>query len=136
MTLAELLKELKGIDPETADDIGDIVNVISIKSDGSFTLDAYYPDFIIQGSIQQACERRGWTWCIYKQTPEEKKSHCAEISKITPGYDGDCYNQYHESCIAGKEADTAAEALLAAYILAAYIAAVKEEKRSTALAEE
>jgi len=53
-----------------------------------------------------------------------KTSHYAEISEIGPGYDGDYYNQYHESCIAGKEADTAAEALLAAYI-----AAVKEEKR-------
>ena len=51
MTLAALLEELKGIDPDTADDIGDIVNVISIMSDGSFSSDAYYPDFIIQSSI-------------------------------------------------------------------------------------
>ena len=83
-----------------------------------------YKHDIIQGRIQRACERRGWTWCIYKQTPEEKKSHYAEISEIGPGYDGDYYNQYHESCIAEKEADTAAEALLAAYI-----AAVKGKKR-------
>ena len=46
MTLYELLKKLKGIDPETADDIGDIVNVISILSYGSFSSDAYYPDII------------------------------------------------------------------------------------------
>jgi hypothetical protein len=124
MTLSELLEELKQIDPETELEISDITLNLDQWS-------APYKDDIIQGRIQRACERRGWTWCIYKQTPEEKKSHCAEISKITPGYDGDCYNQYHESCIAGKEADTAAEALLAAYI-----AAVKEERRSTALAEE
>lgn len=118
MTLAALLKELKGIDPDTTDDIGDIVNVISIMSNGSFSSDAYYPDFIIQGCIQRACEKREWTWNICKQTPEEEKSHYAEICEIGPGYDGDYYNQYHESGITWKEANSPAEALLGAYITA------------------
>ena len=132
MTLAALLKELKGIDPDTADDIGDIVNVISIMSNGSFSSDAYYPDFIIQGCIQRACERREWTWNICKQTPEEEKSHYAEICEIGPGYDGDYYNQYHESGITWKEANSPAEALLGAYITAIKIkqsASKKQHKK-------
>ena len=124
MTLSELLVELKAVDPDTADDIGDIVNVISIMSNGSFTLDAYYPDFIIQGCIQRACERRGWTWVVFKQTPDNEKSHCGEIGEVAPGYDREITMSNHEYCMASVEMDSAAEALLAAYV-----AAVKEEKR-------
>ncbi|MFA5409879.1 MAG: hypothetical protein WC343_13990 [Bacilli bacterium] len=124
MTLSELLVELKAVDPETVDDIGDIVNVISILSDGSFILDAYYPDFIIQGCIQRACERRGWTWVVFKQTPDNEKSHCGEIGEVAPGYDREITMSNHEYCTASVEMDSAAEALLAAYV-----AAVKEEKR-------
>jgi len=120
MTLSELLEELKGIDPETADDIGDIVNVISIKSDGSFSSDAYYPDFIIQGCIQRACERRGWGLVI-------------ERSKDSGPYEWSAYTGHEEPPGAFRAAyswgiryygGSAAEALLAAYV-----AAIKEEKR-------
>ncbi|MFA5434194.1 MAG: hypothetical protein WC319_15220, partial [Candidatus Paceibacterota bacterium] len=41
-----------------------------------------------------------------------------EICEIGPGYDGDYYNQYHESGITWKEANSPAEALLGAYITA------------------
>ena len=123
MTLSELLVELKAVDPDTVDDIGDIVNVISILSDGSSSSDAYYPDFIIQGCIQRACERRGWTWRVFKQTPDNEKSHCGEIGEVAPGYEGYCYEQYHEYCMASVEMNSAAEALLAAYV-----AAVKGEE--------
>jgi len=140
MTISELLEELMRLDHET----WEIIECgIPLKPlDQYFTFgygkktayqcrDAYLPVLQmekevalvwIQDCLQRACEKRGWTWCIYKQTPEEKHSHYAEINKIIPGYDGDCYNQYHESCIAWKEADTPAEALLTAYI-----AAVKKE---------
>ena len=124
MTLSELLEELKAADPETAEDIGDVVNVVSILSDGSFILDAYYPDFIIQGCIQRACERRGWTWVVFKQTPDNEKSHCGEIGEVAPGYDREITMSNHEYCMASVEMGSAAEALLAAYV-----AAVKEEKR-------
>ena len=97
MTLSELLEELKGIDPETADDIGDIANVISILSDGSFSSDAYYPDFIIQGCLQRACERREWGFIICNQV--------ANVCTKTSTYASEIY-------------DTPAEALLAAYIAA------------------
>ena len=113
MTLSELLEELKAVDPETAEDIGDVVNVISIKSDGSFTLDAYYPDFIIQGCIQRACERRGWPVVLsFDCDPDHPHTWVAEI----------CDGWALLGMAVGHESP--AEALLAAYV-----AAVKEEKR-------
>ena len=119
MTLSELLVELKAVDPDTADDIGDIVNVISIMSDGSFSSDAYYPDFIIQGCIQRACERRGWE---------------IDQNYRTRGRDGDLpKNMRYYAVVTSWDNDvhtyrgmgnSATEALLAAYV-----AAAKEEKR-------
>ena len=126
MTLSELLVELKAVDPDTADDIGDIVNVISIMSNGSFSSDAYYPDFIIQGCIQRACERRGWE---------------IDQNYRTRGRDGDLpknmryyavvtswYNDVHTYRGMGG---TSASALLAAYV-----AAVKEEKQVQCIHEQ
>jgi hypothetical protein len=120
MTLSELLEELKGIDPETADDIGDIVNVISILSDGSFSSDAYYPDFIIQGCIQRAIEQREWDlrqdqWVVNLDSTDEVYYYSAIVAGISetgrsPEYEGRGKSQ--------------ADALLAAYI-----AAVKGEKQ-------
>ena len=113
MTLSELLEELKGIDPETADDIGDIVNVISILSDGSFSSDAYYPDFIIQGCLQRACERRGWPLILsFDCDPDHPQTWVAERCD---GWALLGMAVRHES---------PSEALLAAYV-----AAVKGEKR-------
>ena len=112
MTLAALLKELKGIDPDTADDIGDIVNVISIMSDGSFSSDAYYPDFIIQGCIQRACERREWEGTLLWR----KGTSRAMILEFAGGFGA-------TERLSEREENSPAEALLAAYI-----AAVKEEK--------
>ena len=107
MTLAAFLEELKGIDPDTADDIGDIVNVISIMSDGSFSSDAYYPDFIIQGCIQRACERRGdWEVSIWW-----KDNKWVALIRLPGGY-----TDPHK--VFAEESDSAAEALLAAYIAA------------------
>ena len=111
MTLAALLEELKEVDPKLYDDISHL-ELIGWQQPRNQAMDH------LQGCIQRACERRGWTWSVYKQTPEEEKSHYAEISEIGPGYDGDYYNQYHESCITWKEANSPAEALLGAYITA------------------
>ena len=110
MTLSELLVELKAVDPETAEDIGDVVNVISIKSDGSFTLDAYYPDFIIQGGIQRACEKQELFYGQFSMS--HPGPYSADIT--------DANNVDHHWFGVG---DSPVEALLAAYI-----AAVKEEK--------
>ena len=113
MTLSELLVELKAVDPDTADDIGDIVNVISIMSNGSFSSDAYYPDFIIQGGIQRACERRGWPVVLsFDCDPDHPQTWVAEICD---GWALLGMAVRHES---------PSEALLAAYV-----AAIKEEKR-------
>ena len=120
MTLAALLKELKGIDPDTADDIGDIVNVISIMSNGSFSSDAYYPDFIIQGCIQRACERRGWGLVI-------------EWSKEGGPYEWSAYTGHEEPPGAFRAAYSWGiryyGGSAACALLAAYVAAVKGEKR-------
>ena len=119
MTLSELLEELKGIDPETADDIGDIVNVISILSDGSFSSDAYYPDFIIQGCLQRACERRGWEM---------------DQNYRTRGRDGDLpKNMRHYAVVTSWNRDVhtyrGVGSTSAVALLDAYVAAVKEENR-------
>ena len=111
MTLSELLADLKMVDYKTWNDIDlSLSFLINVNSPSGHAL--------IQSCIQRACESQGWTWNICKQTPEEEKSHYAEICEIGPGYDGDYYNQYHESGITWKEANSPAEALLGAYITA------------------
>ena len=117
MTLAALLEELKEVDPKLYDDISHL-ELIGWQQPRNHAMDH------LQGCIQRACEMRGWTWKVFKQTTDNEKSHCGEIGKVAPGYDGDYYNQYHEYCIASVEGDSAAEALLSAYI-----AAVREEAK-------
>ena len=118
MTLAALLEELKGVDADTEFDISEWCGQLQTIP----TCDL--GQALIQNSIQRACERRGWTWKVFKQTADNEKSHCGEIGKVAPGYEGYYYEQCHEYCMASIEADYAVDALLAAYI-----AAVKEEKR-------
>lgn len=96
MTLSELLVELKAVDPDTADDIGD------------------YPDFIIQGCLQRACERRGWPLILsFDCDPDHPQTWVAEICDGKGALLGMAVG--HES--------------LSEALLAAYVAAVKEEKR-------
>jgi hypothetical protein len=114
MTLSELLVELKAVDPDTADDIGEIINVISIMSNGSFSSDAYYPDFIIQGCLQRACERMGWPLILsFDCDPDHPQTWVAEICDGKGALLGMAVG--HES--------------LSEALLAAYVAAVKKEKR-------
>lgn len=112
MTLSELLEKLKVVDPEIELEISDI----------TLNLDQWsrpYEADIIQGCIQRACERRGWE---------------IEQNYRTRGRDGDLpknmryyavvtswYNDVHTYRGMGG---TSASALLAAYI-----AAVKEEDK-------
>ena len=113
MTLSELLEELKGIDPETELEISDITLNLDQWS-------APYKDVIIQCGIQRACERRGWGLVI-------------ERSKDSGPYEWSAYTGHEEPPGAFRAAyswgiryygGSAAEALLAAYV-----AAIKEEKR-------
>jgi len=115
MTLFELLDELKRVDLETYRKWFNDYDILGLDQ---WQLDS------LQGCIQRACERRGWTWKVFKQTADNEKSHCGEIGKVAPGYEGYYYEQCHEYCMASIEADYAAEALLAAYI-----AAVREEAK-------
>jgi hypothetical protein len=145
MTLSELLEELMGLDPETWDAI---VRGIPLKPFCLyFTFDRcgqrahQYPDAYLpfsqmerdvalswlQGCLQRACEMREWDlrqdqWVI-KMDGQNVVYHYATIEKGI-AETGEPFE--HEG--RGK---SQAEALLAAYV-----AAVKGGKRSTALAEE
>ncbi len=111
-TISKLLDKLREIDPGIWNTLTWQIKYVCGKEN------TFFIDSIIQSHIQRACEKQGWTWSVHKQTPEEEKSHYAEICEIGPGYDGDYYNQYHESGITWKEANSPAEALLGAYITA------------------
>ena len=118
MTLAVLLEELRGADPEQSEKLQCWIGRTRQFMNLEVPLECDLAQALIQNSIQRACEMRGWTWRVFKQTPDYEKSHCGEIGKVAPGYEGDYYEQYHEYCIASIEADSTAEALLAAYIAA------------------
>ena len=137
MTLSELLEELKGIDPDTWDVI---VRGIPLKPFCQyFTLDRcgqrahQYPDAYlpfsqmerdvalswIQGCIQRACERHGWELEQNYRTrgrngvlPKNMRHYA-----VVTSWDNDVHT-YHGM---GNSATKA--------LLAAYIAAVKKEKR-------
>jgi hypothetical protein len=69
---------------------------------------------LIQNSIQRACERREWHWLVCMDCWREGE-YRAEISIISES----CISDMVEiTTIAMKWGDTAAEALLAAYIAA------------------
>lgn len=112
MTLAALLEELRDVDAKAYDDISHL-ELIGWQQPRNHAMDH------LQGCIQRACERRGWE---------------IDQNYRTRGRDGDLpknmryyavvtswYNDVHTYRGMGG---TSASALLAAYI-----AAVKEEKR-------
>lgn len=123
MTPSKLLEELKGIDPETCEALrnypiycsGERALTVDLLESRNHVLVAD----ALQGCIQRACEKRGWE---------------IEQNYRTRGRDGDLpknmryyavvtswYNDVHTYRGMGG---TSASALLAAYV-----AAVKEEKR-------
>ena len=124
MTLSELLKELKQVDPETYEALrnypiycsGGETLTVNLLDSGNHVLVAD----ALQGRIQRACERRKWGMVI-------------EWSMDGGPYEWSAYIGHEEPPGAFKAAyswsvryygDSPAEALLAAYI-----AAVKEEKQ-------
>lgn len=108
MTLAALLEELKQIDPETYH-----LELVRLHQPRNRALDH------LQGCLQRACERHGWE---------------LEQNYRTRGRDGDLPQSmrhyaiitawYREVHTYRGMGDTAAESLLAAYV-----AAVKEEEK-------
>lgn len=120
MTLAALLEELKLVDPDTCEDVAEIANVIRIQSDGSISADADDVDFILQGVLQRVIAGR--------IDPNAEKTHQTWGMNLTIdrdgieawiwGPDGVEYSGF------GASGESPAEALLAAYI-----AAVKEEAK-------
>ena len=123
MTLSELLEELKQVDPETYEALRNY----PIYCSGGETLTVNLLDSrnqilvadALQGCIQRACEGHGWE---------------LEQNYRTKGRDGDLpKNMRHYAVVTSWDNDvhtyrgmckSQAEALLAAYV-----AAVKEEKR-------
>ena len=113
MTLSELLEELKEVDPKLYDDISHL-ELIGWQQPRNLAMDH------LQGCLQRACERRGWGLVI-------------ERSKDSGPYEWSAYTGHEEPPGAFRAAyswgiryygGSAAEALLAAYV-----AAIKEEKR-------
>ena len=113
MTLAALLEELKEVDPKLYDDISHL-ELIGWQQPRNQAMDH------LQGSIQRACERRGWylrqdQWVVNLDSTDEVYYYSAIVTGISetgrsPEYKGRGKSQ--------------AEALLAAYI-----AAVKKEAK-------
>ena len=112
MTLAALLEELKEVDAKAYDDISHL-ELIGWAQPRNQAMDH------LQGGIQRACERRGWEM---------------DQNYRTRGRDGDLpKNMRHYAVVTSWNRDvhtyrgvgnSATKALLAAYV-----AAVKEEKR-------
>ena len=104
---SEHLGELKGIDPETYEALRNYP--IYCSDDEALTVNLLESRNNIlvmdalQGCIQRACEKRGWCFMVC--------NHIADVSTEKDIYDSEIH-------------DYPAEALLAAYV-----AAAKEEKR-------
>jgi hypothetical protein len=114
MTLAALLEELRGADPEQSEKLQCWIDCIREVIDLELPSECYLVQAMIQHSIQRACERRGWTLTLeYVMWYSPMRRWHAYISTGP------------RSCDTKDTAsDSAAEALLAAYI-----AAVREETK-------
>lgn len=113
MTLAALLEDLKEVDAKIYDDISHL-ELIGWQQPRNQAMDH------LQGCIQRACERREWHWLVCMDCWREGE-YRAEMSIISES----CISDMVEiTTIAMKWGDSAAEALLAAYI-----AAVREEAK-------
>lgn len=112
MTLAALLEELKEVDAKTYDDISHL-ELIGWQQPRNRAMDH------LQGCIQRACEKREWHWTIMKDPYQD--GYRAEIAVVSESHLSDhiCIDDLAIKC-----ATSPAEALLAAYI-----AAVREEAK-------
>ena len=128
MTLAALLEELKEVDVKAYTELKHVLGKLDrAQEDDMYEIDVSETVDVepratdmLQGCIQRACERRDWHWLVCKDCYREGE-YRAEISIVAES----CISDILEvDEIAMEWGDTAAEALLAAYI-----AAVKKEKR-------
>lgn len=99
MTLPDLLEELKVADPETYEEISHL-EFVGWHQPRNQALDH------LQGCIQRACERRGWPFHVAYYPPEGPNAPYYQ-AYIWPALK--CHT---------AQADSAAEALPAAYIAA------------------
>jgi hypothetical protein len=114
MTLAALLEELKEVDAEQSEKLQCGMGRTRQAMNFEMPLECDLAQALIQNSIQRACERREWHWLVCMDCWREGE-YRAEISIISES----CISDMVEiTTIAMKWGDTAAEALLAAYIAA------------------
>lgn len=129
MSLTEDLARLKELDPATWQEINHVTQMISsvpitarwwgdqLGSDGNKPIRENLALAWLQWCLQEAIATRDrWTYSVFRIP--ESWNYCADVSRTAPGYDGDCWNEYHEYLLAEREADTPAAALLKAYIAA------------------
>lgn len=121
MTLAALLEELKEVDAEQSEKlqcwIGRTRQVMNLE----MPLECDLAQALIQNSIQRACERREWYAWKVGANPYLDQKYRATIGVICESHISD---HIVIDDIAVECGDSPAEALLAAYI-----AAVREEER-------
>ena len=129
--MIELLDRLREADPET---YKRIARGIPLQPRGQYlafdggkiTACQYHEPYIpfdnllpeaacawLQAVLQDAISNRGWIWEV--SLLANKKDHCACISEVAPGYDGDHWTEEHEYMITEQIAGSPAEALLRAY---------------------
>ena len=114
MTLAALLEDLKEVDAKIYDDISHL-ELIGWQQPRNQAMDH------LQGCIQRACERREWYAWKVGANPYLDQKYRATIGVICESHISD---HIVIDDIAVECGDSPAEALLAAYI-----AAVREEER-------
>lgn len=113
MTLQPLLDELKRVDRPAWNKLVTWNVNMALPETSPLSL------YIIQGVIQRACEKREWHWTIMKDPYQD--GYRAEIAVVSESHLSDhiCIDDLAIKC-----ATSPAEALLAAYI-----AAVREEAK-------
>lgn len=121
MTLSELLEELKGVDAEQSEKLQCWIGRTRQFMNLEVPLECDLAQALIQNSIQRACERREWYAWKVGANPYLDQKYRATIGVICESHISD---HIVIDDIAVECGDSPAEALLAAYI-----AAVKGEKK-------
>lgn len=121
MTLAALLEELKEVDAEQSEKLQCWIGRTRQVTNLEMPLECDLAQALIQNSIQRACERREWYAWKVGANPYLDQKYRATIGVICESHISD---HIVIDDIAVECGDSPAEALLAAYI-----AAVREEER-------
>lgn len=106
--ISELLQKLRPLDAPTYE------NICKWGLNWNHPDEAVLSEYIIQGEVQRAIAATELH--LLQSQYEDDGQYYAEISRIVPGYDGDCWNEKHLSLIAMGDGPSPCHALLSAYI--------------------